>query len=65
MGDNVSQMATHGTKKTKPESRISCRVDRSLMERISRVAKENGISDSDVVRMALNQQLPRKGKEAA
>lgn len=35
------------------------------MERISRVAKENGISDSDVVRMALNQQLPRKGKEAA
>jgi antitoxin component of RelBE/YafQ-DinJ toxin-antitoxin module len=61
-------MLTNGTSKTvtaKPELRVSVRVDARLMKRIDRVAKLSGISSSDVVRMALNQQLPVISGKAA
>ena len=57
-------MVTTG-KTMKPELRVSVRVDAPLMRRISRIAKASGISASDVVRMALNQQLAEKKEVAA
>jgi len=47
------------------ESRVSCRVPRPLMTRLQRIAHQNGIDVSDVVRMALNQNLAKYEKEAA
>jgi antitoxin component of RelBE/YafQ-DinJ toxin-antitoxin module len=61
-------MVTNGTSETvtaKPEIRVSVRVDAGLMKRINKVAKLSGISSSDVVRMALNQQLPQSNGKAA
>jgi len=61
-------MLTNGTSETvtaKPEIRVSVRVDAGLMKRINKVAKLSGISSSDVVRMALNQQLPQSNGKAA
>jgi antitoxin component of RelBE/YafQ-DinJ toxin-antitoxin module len=61
-------MVTNGTSETvtaKPEIRVSVRVDAGLMKRINKVAKLSGISSSDVVRMALNQQLPQSSGKAA
>jgi antitoxin component of RelBE/YafQ-DinJ toxin-antitoxin module len=45
------------------EPRVSCRVPRKMMTRLERVAKNNGIDISDVVRMALNRILPTYEKE--
>ena len=58
-------MVTTGKTIVKPELRVSVRVDAPLMRRISRIAKASGISASDVVRMALNQQLAEKKEVAA
>ena len=58
-------MATTGKTVVKPELRVSVRVDAPLMRRINRIAKASGISSSDVVRMALNQQLSEKKEVAA
>ena len=61
-------MVTNGTSETvtaKPEIRVSVRVDAGLMKRINKVAKLSGISSSDVVRMALNQQLPQSNGKSA
>ena len=61
-------MVTNGMSETvtaKPEIRVSVRVDAGLMKRINKVAKLSGISSSDVVRMALNQQLPQSNGKAA
>jgi antitoxin component of RelBE/YafQ-DinJ toxin-antitoxin module len=58
-------MVTTGKTVVKPELRVSVRVDAPLMRRISRIAKASGISASDVVRMALNQQLADKKAVAA
>jgi len=61
-------MLTNGTSETvtaKPEIRVSVRVDAGLMKRINKVAKLSGISSSDLVRMALNQQLPQSNGKAA
>lgn len=40
------------------ENRLSVRVPVALSRRIDRIAKANGISSADVVRMALNSGLP-------
>jgi len=45
--------------------RVSCRVPLKLKRRLARIAKANGIDESDVVRMALNRVLPQYEQEAA
>lgn len=40
------------------EPRVSCRVPLTLKRRLQKIAKATGIDESDVVRMALNRQLP-------
>ena len=64
-------MATNGLKRVTSgngkENRLSVRIPVSLEQRIIRIARMNGISGADVVRMALNVGLPSldgKGKAA-
>lgn len=54
-------MAKNGIKRVttkETETRLSVRIPVALEQRIERIAKANGISGSDVVRMALNSGLP-------
>lgn len=47
-------------RKTKSkEPRVSCRAPRALIIRLERIARQNGMDVSDVVRMSLYQSLPR------
>lgn len=60
-------MDTNGPKKAKRERgeiRVNVRLDAGLLRRLEKVAKAAGISNSDVVRMALNRELPAIGKAA-
>ena len=40
------------------EPRVSCRVPRKTLTKLERIARSNGISVSDVVRMSLSKALP-------
>lgn len=54
-------MAKNGIKRVttkETENRLSVRIPAALEQRIERIAKLNGISGADVVRMALNAGLP-------
>lgn len=67
MSDKDRRMAKTARKSDngKRGMRVSVRVPDALGRRIERIALKNGISGSDVVRMALNQHLDAMGKAAA
>lgn len=47
------------------EPRVSCRVPRKLINRLKKIARNNGMDVSDVVRMSLYRVLPEYEKKEA
>lgn len=49
---------------TAKELRVSCRAPKEMVEDVERVAKAIGVSESDIVRMAIKRYLPEIEKQA-
>lgn len=54
----MGKLTNRPSGKTEKESRVSCRVTASTLANLARIAKQHGISVSDVVRMSLLKVLP-------
>lgn len=64
MSNTLGQSPTN-TKAT-TDYRVACRVPKKLLNRVKKIARQNGMDVSDVVRMSLYRVLPEyEQKEAA
>jgi predicted DNA binding CopG/RHH family protein len=48
-----------------PDYRVACRVPKKLLTRVKKIARDNGMDVSDVVRMSLYRVLPEYEKQEA